>query len=170
MGNQQIRAVILLVVAAASVGGMIVGPASTYREVQSHETTQAKIVQSGMESATEEENGETEVEYYPRVEYEFVADGTAFTGNEIFHSSQVKNEPGELRGKEFDSRGDAQAVVSKYGNGTSTTIYYDPDDPNVSYLEDPSDDLLLTAGALGAFGLILGGFGIGGLRGMVSLE
>jgi len=170
MDNQRIIGVALVVIAAVFVGGVIMGPVSTYQEVQSHETTQAEIVQSGMESATEEDDGETEVEYYPRIEYEYAVDGTTYADTQVFHPTQVGNESGELRGKEFDSRGDAQDVVDRYESGTSTTAYYDPDDPSVSYLEDPSNDLLMTAGMMGAFGLILGGIGIGGLRGNIELN
>ncbi|PCR91382.1 DUF3592 domain-containing protein [Natrinema ejinorense] len=170
MAKQQVLGVALILVAVGLIGGAVVGPISTYQEVQSHETTQAEIVQSQMESATEEEEGETEVEYYPRIEYEYAVDGTSYTDNRVFHPTQVENEEGELRGKEFDDMKDAEEVVYRYQPETTATVYYDPDDPAVSYLEDPSRSLLGAAGMLALFGLFAGGGGVGGLLGIVSLD
>lgn len=103
------------------------------------------------------------------MEYEYTVDGTSYTDNRIYHPSQVESESGELRGKEFDAQSDAQDVVDRYETGTTATVYYDPDDPDVSYLEDPSNDLLVAAGIMGLFGLLAGGSGLGGLLGFVSL-
>ena len=53
---------------------------------------------------------------------------------------------------------------------SSATVRYNPDNPETSYLEDPSNDLLITTGMMGLFGLLAGGAGIGGLLGIVSLD
>jgi len=170
MVKQQVGGVILLLVGVGLVAGAVIGPFGTYQDVQSHETTTAEITSSDMESETEQEDGETQVEYYPRVEYEYTVDGTGYTDNRIFHASQVNNEPGELRGKEFDSQSGARDVADRYQSDSSATVRYDPDNPETSYLEDPSNDLLITTGMMGLFGLLAGGAGIGGLLGIVSLD
>jgi hypothetical protein len=164
MVEQQVGGIVLVLVAAGLVAGGFLGPFSTYQEVQSHETTEATVVSSGMESATEQDDGETEVEY------EYAVDGTSYTDNRIFHSSQVENEAGELRGKEFDGQGAAQDVLDRYQEGDTVTVYYDTDDPEVSYLEDPSNDLLMTTGMMGLFALVFGGVGVGAALGLVSLN
>jgi len=170
MVKQQLTGVVLLLVGVGVVTGAFLGPFSTYQEVQSHETTEAEILSSDIESATEQDDGETEVEYYPRIEYEYAVDGTSYTDVRVFHATQVENEPGELRGKEFDNENKAQNVVSRYQSGSTATVRYDPDDPELSYLEDPSQSLLTTSGMMGLFGLIFGGMGLGGLLGLVSLD
>jgi hypothetical protein len=170
MVKQQVGGLVLLLAAVGLLGGAMLGPAATYQEVQSHETAEAEVVSSEMESATEQEEDETEVEYYPRVEYEYAVDGSNYADNRIYHPTQVENEPGELRGKEFDSQADAQDVLEKYRSGATATVHYDPDDPATSYLEDPSNDLLLTTGMMGLFGLLAGGSGIGAILGIVSLD
>ncbi|QLG49322.1 DUF3592 domain-containing protein [Natrinema halophilum] len=170
MGKQQVIGLVLILVAAGLLGGAVLGPFSTYQEVQGYETAEATIISSGMESATEQEDGETETEYYPRVEYEYSVDGTSYTDNRVFHASQIENEPGELRGKEFDSQGDARDIVDSYPDGDTASVFYDPADPDVSYLQDPSTDLLVTTAIMGLMGLVFGGIGIGGTLGLVSLN
>jgi len=170
MVKQQLTGVFLLLVGIGIVTGGFLGPFSTYQEVQSHETTDADILSSDVESATEREDGETEVEYYPRIEYEYAVDGTSYTDVRVFHASQVNNEPGELRGKEFDSQNKARNIAGKYQSGSTATVRYDPDDHERSYLEDPSRSLLVTTGMMGLFGLLFGGMGLGGILGLVSLD
>jgi len=170
MVKQQLTGVVLLLVGIGIVAGAFLGPFSTYQDVQSHETTSAEILSSDIETATEQDDGETEVEYYPRIEYEYTVDGSSYTDVRVFHATQVGNEAGELRGKEFDDENKAQNVVSRYQSGSTATVRYDPDDPEVSYLEDPSNDLLITSGMMGLFGLLFGGLGLGGVLGIVSLN
>jgi len=88
----------------------------------------------------------------------------------VFHASQVADEAGELRGKEFDNQNKAQNIASKYQSGSTATVRYDPDDHGSSYLEDPSQSLLVTTGMMGLFGLLFGGMGLGGILGVVSLD
>ena len=170
MVKQILGGILLTVVAVGLLAGAVLMPFATYQEVQSHSTTEAEIISADIKSATEVEEGERETEYYPRIEYEYSVDGTGYSGVRVFHSSQVNTEPGELRGKEFDSRNDAADVVNTYGTGTVATLYYDPADPSVSYLEDPSSSLLLSTGLMVVFGLIAGGAGIGAVLGIVDLE
>ena len=170
MVKQQLTGVFLVLVGIGIVTGGFLGPYSTYQEVQTHETTDADIVRSDVESATEQDEGETEVEYYPRVEYEYEVGGERYSDVRIFHASQVTNEAGELRGKEFDAESDARDVADRYPSGSTATVRYDPDDPDVSYLEDPTSDILMAAGMMGLFGLLLGGLGLGGILGLVSLN
>jgi hypothetical protein len=170
MVKQQLTGVVLLLVGIGVVTGAFLGPFSTYQKVQTHETTSGEILSSDIESATEQDDGETEVEYYPRIEYEYTVDGSSYTDVRVFHATQVGNEAGELRGKEFDSESKAQNVVSRYQSGSTATVRYDPDDPELSYLEDPSSNLLMTSGIMGLFGLIFGGLGLGGALGIVSLD
>ena len=172
MVKQQLTGAVLLLVGIGIVTGAYLAPFSTYQEVQSHETTEAEIVSSDIETATEQDDGETETEteYYPRIEYEYAVDGTSHTDVQVFHPSQIEDEPGELRGKEFDNQNEARNVVSRYQTGSTATVRYDPDDPELSYLEDPSGGILTTAGIMGLFGLIFGGMGLGGLLGVVSLD
>jgi hypothetical protein len=170
MVKQQLTGVLLLLVGIGVVTGGFLGPFSTYQEVQSHETTEAEILSSDIESATEQDDGETEVEYYPRIEYEYTVDGTSYTDVRVFHASQVGNEAGELRGKEFDSQNKAQNIASKYQSGSTATVRYDPGDHELSYLEDPSQSLLQTVGIMGLLGLVFGGMGLGGILGLVSLD
>lgn len=170
MIKQQLTGAVLLLVGVAIATGGFLGPFSTYQDVQSHETTDAEIVSSSVESATEQDEGETDTEYYPRVEYEYTVDGTSYTDVRIFHATQVDNEAGELRGKEFDNQNKAQNVAGRYQSGSTASVYYDPDDPELSYLEDPSGSLLTTTGMFGLFGLVFGGLGLGGLLGVVSLN
>jgi hypothetical protein len=124
----------------------------------------------GIESAEEVDDGETEVEFYPRIEYEYTVDGTSYTNTRIYHPSQVDNEPGELAGKEFDQRGGAEAVVSDYTQGETATVYYDPAEPSFSYLRDPSGSILQSVAIIGVMGLLFGGIGLGGALGLVSLN
>mgnify|MGYP000468816490 CR=1 FL=1 len=170
MVKQQLSGLLLLLFGIGLAAGAVMGPFGTYQDVQSHDTTQATITSADMESATERDDGETEVEYYPRIDYEYTVGGTTYTDTRIFHPSQVNTEPGELEGKEFDSQSDARNVVDRYQSGSSATVRYDPDDPETSYLEDPSTDLLISTGMMGLFGLLAGGAGIGGLLGIVSLN
>lgn len=170
MVKRMLKGVLLAVFGVGILAAAVLGPFSTYQDVQSHATTEAEIISAGIESDTELDEGEQETEYYPRIEYEYSVDGTDYSGERVFHSSQVNNEPGELRGKEFDARDDAADVVTTYEAGTDATLYYDPADPSVSYLEDPSSSLLLSTGVMVLFGLIAGGAGIGGAVGIVELE
>jgi|GEM_PF-1662860 len=170
MVKQQLGGVVLVLVAIGLIAGAFIGPFGTYQDVQSHETTQATITSVGMESATEQDDGETEVEYYPRLTYEYTVDGASYSDTQIFHPTQVSNEAGELRGKEFDSQSDARDVVDRYQPDSSATVRYDPDDPELSYLEDPSTDLLVSVGMMGLIALLAGGAGIGAVLGVVSLD
>ncbi len=170
MVGRRTKGAVMVLIGIGIIGFGVIGPFSTYQEVQTHDTTTAQIEQTGIESATELDDGETEVEYYPRISYTYSVDGRAYTNRQIYHPSQVDTEPGELRGKEFDQRGAAEDVVGRFPAGETAPVHYDPDDPTVAYLIDPSTDLLITSGFLGVFGLVLGGIGIGGLLGIVSLE
>lgn len=170
MVKQRLTGVGLVVFAVVLFTGAYLGPFGTYQDVQSDGTTQATVLTAEMESATERDDGETEVEYYPRVEYEYAVDGTTYTDDRVFHPSQVSNDPGELRGKEFDAQSDARAVLDRYRPGTAVTVYYDPADPPVSYLEDPSTDLLISVGLMGSFGLLAAFAGLGSVVGVVTWE
>lgn len=170
MFKQQLQGGVFLLVGLAILGFAFVGPFSTYQDVQSHENTQATIVSSGMESAEEIDEGETEVEYYPRIDYEYTVDGERYTDSQVFHPSQVNTEPGELEGKEFDTQSQAQDVVDQYGEGETATVYYDDSDPAYSYLRDPSTDLLIASGGIGLFGVLFALIGGGGILGLVSLN
>ena len=95
MVKQQLTGAMLLLVGIGMLTGGFLGPFSTYQEVQSHETTDAEILGSDIESATEQEEGETEREYYPRIEYEYTVDGTSYTDVQVFHPSKVDSEASE---------------------------------------------------------------------------
>lgn len=97
-------------------------------------------------------------------------DGERYESKQVFHPSQVENEPGELRGKEFDTRRKAENVVDRFPNGATVTITYDPGAPANSYLVDPSTDLLTSAAIMGLFGLLFSGVGIAGALGRISLS
>ena len=170
MLEQRLTGVGLVVFAVVLFTGAYLGPFGTYQDVRTDRTTQATVLTAEMESATERDDGETEVEYYPRVEYEYAVDGTTYDDERVFHASQVSNDPGELRGKEFDERSDAQAVLDRYRPGTAVTVYYDPTDPATSYLENPSTDLLISAGMMGAFGLLAALAGVGSVVGVITWE
>jgi hypothetical protein len=170
MVKQQLGGVALVLFGIGLVAFGVIGPFATYQEVQTHETTEATIVSTGIESATEIDEGETEVEFYPRIEYDYTVSGSSYTDNQVYHPSQVENEAGELRGKEFDQRGQAEDVVNRFSEGKTVTAYYDPDDPTVSYLVDPSTDLLIATGFMGLFGVGLSGMGVGAVFGLVSLN
>ena len=58
MVKQQLTGAMLLLVGIGILTGGFLGPFSTYQEVQSHETTDAEILGSDIESATEQEEGE----------------------------------------------------------------------------------------------------------------
>lgn len=170
MVQQRLRGGVFLIVGLAILSFAFVGPFSTYQDVQQDQTTEATILSSGMTSAEEVDEGETEVEYYPRIEYEYTVDGQQLTDQQVFHPSQVGNEAGELRGKEFDTQSKAQDVVDRFGEGATATVYFDSADPDDAYLVDPSTDLLISTGMIGLFGLLFGGIGLGGVLGIVSMK
>lgn len=139
------------------LAGLAVAGGITYTEWQDKqvaermETGTASVTSTGMESATETDDGETEVEYYPRVEYEYAVDGQTYQGWRIYAATDLDKEPGELRGRDFDSQSAAQNVLQRFSEGSEATVYYDPDDPSRAFLVPPKFDTLTVLGA-GAFG------------------
>jgi len=170
MGRDTLGGVVLVLIGIGILTGVYLFPFSTYQEIRSHQQTDAEILSTDIEQAEEVEEGETEIEYYPRVEYRYTVDGETYTDTRIFHETQVGNEEGELRGKEYDERSDAEDIVQKYQEGSTGRVYYDPSDPSTSYLKDASGNLLLTTGIGGLFGVLALAGGIGGLLGFVDLN
>lgn len=170
MSRDTLGGVVLVLIGIGILVGVFMFPFSTYQEIQSHQTTDAEILSTDIAQKEELDDGETEIEYYPRVEYRYTVDGETYTDTRIFHSTQVNNEEGELRGKEYDERSDAQDIVDKYPEGGTAQVYYDPSDPSTSYLEDATGNLLMTVVGGGLFGVVALAAGVGGLLGLVDLN
>ncbi len=159
VSNAATGVVLVLVGVALIGGGYYLGVMQPQQVMDSVEETDATILSTDMEQATEQDDGETQVEFYPRIEYEYSVEGQQQTNDRIYHSSKVNNEPGELEGKEFDSQSDARDVLQQFPEGESVTVYYYPDDPGRSFLK-PVESRWLITGVMGLFGLLMIGAGV----------
>ncbi|WP_257300849.1 DUF3592 domain-containing protein [Haloarchaeobius sp. FL176] len=150
---------VFLLVGLAVAGGITYTEYQDRQVAESMETGTASVTSTGMESATETEDGETEVEYYPRIEYEYTVDGQTYEGWRVYAATDLDKEQGELRGRDFDSESAAQNVLDRFPSGSEATVYYDPSDPSQAFLVPPEFDRLT----------VLGGVAFGGLFALVGL-
>ncbi|MCT9098250.1 DUF3592 domain-containing protein [Haloarchaeobius sp. HME9146] len=151
---------LLFLVAGVGVAGFTVyGEYQDQQIADNAASVTGSVVGTDMESATEVDDGETEVEYYPRVDYEYTVDGTAYKGWRIYATTDLDKEAGELPGRDFDSRSAARNVLGQFQGQDTVTVYYDPADPSVAFLIPPRFDLLTALGG-GAFGAIFSFAGI----------
>lgn len=117
------------------------------------ESTQGTVTSSGVEEVTESDGEEREVEYVPRVRYEYTVDGTSHEGRWVYAPIDRERQENTREGRGFDSRADARDVVDDYRPGETVTVYYFPDDPSRSFLVKPGVDVL-AVGFMAAFGLV----------------
>ena len=90
---------------------------------------------------------------YPYLVFSYNAQGNAYDSDKI-----VMGSAGRI------SRG----IYNRYAKGQKVTVYYDPNDPQISHIEKPSTIMLVLGAALGGVmtvsGIILLVFGISGAR------
>jgi len=100
------------------------------RALRSFESTEATVLDTGVDRQVDREPGEPDdVTYEPVVEYRYRVDGETHTADNVY--------PGGTAAR--SDRGWAQRVVDGYDAGETVTAYYDPDEPGEAYLVQQRD-------------------------------
>ncbi|ERG94350.1 DUF3592 domain-containing protein [Haloquadratum walsbyi] len=81
-----------------------------------------------------------DTEYEPTVEFEYTYSGTEYTGTKIY--------PADFEQK-FETRSAAESAVKSYEQGTETTAYIEPDEPNDAFLRNKTSNAPLVAMGIG---------------------
>lgn len=109
-----------LVFATLLCFGFVVGGAYLYvedaRAVNSAEQTEATVISSGVDPASDG--------YLVEVTYEYTVDGRTY------ESSNVYPGPGQTTKSQFE----AEDVVEQYPEGETVTAYYNPENPSEAFL------------------------------------
>ena len=100
------------------------GSASMSWESVEGKVTSSTVNRSGR-ARTNSSSGGTD--YYAKISYQFMVDGKSFTGDQV----RFDDPPG---GSGEGGRREAEEFVERFSAGSSTTIYYDPDNPESSVL------------------------------------
>jgi hypothetical protein len=101
------------------------------------------VVSSGFEKVKSTEDGRTSTSYTPAVEYSYRVNNVDYTSRQIKLGATVSA-----------SQAYAEKVAGRYPKGGPVDVHYDPANPSVAALENPSGfHWLLLAVALGCFGL-----------------
>jgi len=136
------------------VGGLlgVVGLALLWGGLRQYRHQRSAVRRATETSGTIERVGVTQVvdgaqtAYVPTVEYEYRTPTERLRGEQLY--------PGTSRyTKLFDSESAAETAIESYDPGASTTVYYDPDDPDHSFL-DPTPHRGPTLARI-AFGVVL---------------
>ena len=116
------------------------------------------VTEATVVSNLENDAGELDVEYYPRVTYTYEVDGKTYTGERIYAPVDTGDEPDELRGRGFESRGDAAAVVTGYTVEERVTVFHEAGDPARAFLRKPTVDVgrLLVTTVFGTVAALIG--------------
>jgi hypothetical protein len=96
-------------------------------ETRAWPEAQGTITSSRVSKETRRESGSggrTSISYYPRVAYQYTAEGRSYNGSKI-------NIGGNTGGMEWLSR----RAVKKYPSGKKVSVHYNPDDPADAVLE-----------------------------------
>lgn len=157
---------LLFVAVGLGIGGFAVhdGYMSVQDVNSAVETTEGTIQSSDVVEDREYEDDETELEYYPRITYEYTVDGQTHTGERIYSHLDRNQEPGELPGVEYDAEWKAREEADRYQPGSRVTVYYYPGNPERSFLVKPKVDWA-ELGMMAGFGGI---FALAGLGAMFS--
>ena len=113
-----------------------------YRESDNWLPATAQII-SGNISAR---RGSKSTSYVLEIKYAYMVLGQSYENNQFSFGSE---------GTGYDTRKKAEGMLAKYPNGSQTTIYYDPSNPQQAVLEKKYD----STGAI--LGVIVGVIGVG---------
>lgn len=94
-------------------------------------TTSGQIIQSEIQSQTNtsrNDDGTTDeyITYQPKVKYSYTVNGNNYEGNKI-EVLDIQN---------FNSQKKAEEYISNYTQGTVVNVYYNPENPNESFLDN----------------------------------
>lgn len=86
------------------------------------------------------------LEYEPTVEFEYVYNGTEYTGTKLF--------PAEIK-RDYKTRSAAESAVAEYEPGARTTAYVEPEEPGDAFLKNETSNApLIALGIGGIFSLL----------------
>jgi hypothetical protein len=108
------------------------------RASQAWPTIQGIVIQSWVrKSSSTDDDGSVSYSYYPEVHYQYQVMGTEYQGNQIAFGPKVGG-----------NRSRAEKKIAKYPVGSSLTVYYQPDNPDIAVLERSLSNLLLVMGII----------------------
>jgi len=117
-----------LVVATLLCSGFVVGGVYLYvedaRAVNSAEPTEATVISSEVESASDG--------YHVAVTYEYTVDGRTYESSNVY--------PGV--GQTTKSQFEAEDVVEQYPEGETASAYYNPENPSEAFLIEKRNTLI----------------------------
>ena len=133
---------ILVGVAIASYGG--------YDYVQQTEAVRNSVEVDATltEVSIETDSGTSSnpgVKYEPSVEFEYTYNGTRYTGTELYPANIERN---------YETRSAAESAIEPYEQGTQTTAYVSPDEPEDAFLKNKTSNApIIAIGMGGVFAL-----------------
>lgn len=132
--NRRLAIIVLGVMLLGSFSFAMLGTWNTWqmaRQIASaRETTGIVLSAEVAESRSRDsETGRTDTYYIPVVHYRYQVDGRELTSDQVY--------PGviDIRGPSDKSRSAAEAIVRDYVPGTTTSVFYLPDEPQTAFLK-----------------------------------
>ncbi|EMA24215.1 DUF3592 domain-containing protein [Haloarcula amylolytica] len=143
-------AVLYLVVgiAIASYGGF--DYVQQTEAVRNSVEVDANITELGIEtdSGTSSNPG---VKYEPNVEFEYTYNGTTYTGTKLYPANIERN---------YERRSAAESAIDSYEQGTQTTAYVSPDEPEDAFLKNKTSNAPIIAIGLGGLFTLFAAFSV----------
>jgi hypothetical protein len=133
---------ILVGVAIASYGG--------YDYVQQTEAVRNSVeVDATLTEVSIETNSGTSsnpgTKYEPSVEFEYTYNGTTYTGTKLYPANIERN---------YETRSAVESAIEPYEQGTQTTAYVSPDEPEDAFLKNKTSNApIIAIGMGGVFAL-----------------
>lgn len=136
---------------AGGLGGVILFNAiKMFRESQrrdAYESATARVLDSHLETHSIGQ-GSTSTKYSPKIRYEYTVEGETYTNDNLYPGPATSGS---------SNKDEQQEILRKYPEGESVEVYYDPNEPPVSFLENESRNRqAVVTGILGGALLLFG--------------
>jgi hypothetical protein len=141
-------------VVAVGSGFVFLGVENTSRAGESVDwpTVEGRVIRTTIELETQRTTARSAATttWRPVVVYEYMVGGTRYEGDRVAFGEYATAD-----------RGDAEAVVAKYGTGTAVSVSFDTSDPSVAVIEPGDAGVPWLFAALGALFVVVGlGFAV----------
>ncbi len=115
-----------LVFIVVGVGVAILGNGVLKNAKQSTDwpAVEGKVISSEVERNQKRSNGKSSTTYHAEVLYDYVVEGTTYSGNKVVFGQGGSSNPASAR-----------SIVNRYPRAKIVSVFYNPDTPDVSVLE-----------------------------------
>lgn len=104
-------------------------------EIEGSMETRGEVLDNNINEYVSEQGQTTSIRYAVSLEYEYQVDGQTYTSQNIY--------PSDRDVISFSDQYSADQYLNEYSVGDALTIYYQPDDPEESYVEKDVPGLIL---------------------------